>query len=371
MQEARGELLQRDAGRYPVAFFRSNGAPIESLLPQKNMDARRSCAIATEEHDQHLAIREPSYRIEQNEQLPQDDQRTEQKQTSGWNICMTALKTDDGYPVTHGRLCEYGPVLDSCDCLRDEIIRVFAEDFPNGVTERDYAAVLERLELRKRIHQAEGNPIISASKRAASFGLSCGIFFKRESGFHALIQKRSDQVATYQRGMTVVPSGMSNWRFCSPHEPDGKEKEWWGSYEPHDFRVTILDEYAEEVGSHKKLSENGRREDVLNHPFVQDLLTTYNPPIIYTGLALDLLTLRPEVCFAIIIEDPNWIKNTKIKLAADEFDITPGQITTVLISDMGACLTMMPPESTLPPSAAAFWYGIDTTKDLLGNERGT
>lgn len=381
VQNAGGELVERvynnHTYKYPAAFFPARGQSIETLLPIGNMDACRESAISTQDHEKYLAIREPAYRIIQNEQLDYLQQRTEFGQTNGWNVCMTRLHTAKGrHPVTEGRLCEYGPVLDSGDCLRDELIWTSIEKFSQGITDADYEAMWEALPLRREIHEREGNPLTSAQHRAAAFGISGAIVFRRrEDDQHCILTgKRSGEVATYQHAVSVVPSGMSNWRFTgNPRDsanPDGTAAKPFGTYREDYFRLTLLDEYAEEAGGGVQLSDiKGDPDDVLNAPFVQKLLHTHQAKIQYTGLALDLLTLRPEVCFVMVIDDVEWLGATRyernIVLTPDEYDRRGGLMSDP-ITDLEACLTRVNPEWTMPPSAAAALYGIDAAKELLG-----
>jgi hypothetical protein len=72
-----------------------------------------------------------------------------------------------------------------------------------------------------------------------------------------------------------------------------------------------------------------------------------------------------------LIQDPQWSERDDITIC-DEYKKNDGlRIPVPSIENQEECLKLMPPETTQPSGAAAFWYGIDAAKELLGIQRDT
>ena len=286
--------------RYPVVVLPNlTGQTLESILTRDSVDARES-AVAD---DRGMAVIDPFPRLQRWLAAHSDSTagRAQERTADGWNLCMRELRREpDGNLRMTARLGKYGMILDTCDALIDEAF--------SGVNDRPWA-------LRDRV-EAVDNPFLSARRRAAGIGIAAVITVVERDAegsyvLNALVGRRSANVGTYPDTWHVAPAGMFNWRFedQGPCDDDGPH---WSKYEPEDVLRSVLTEYAEETRSIRDMEENGLREVLDTHPAVVDLVA--NAQIEFTGIALDLANLRPEICVLIYVGDPDWAGKKVFKL---------------------------------------------------------
>ncbi|MFN0146547.1 MAG: hypothetical protein ACKVT1_08560 [Dehalococcoidia bacterium] len=369
----RGKMLQRWDGEtpvtYPVVVFPAvPGQTLASVLPANNVDSHRQSAARAE----RLAIRDPFPRLRRWMAANPGKSYAEalKATTSGWNLCMTSLKRDgDGHLVIGARLAEYGLILDSCDALIDE---TFLGDTDAAWPLRDAL-------------EAHENPFDSGLHRAAGIGIAAVVtVVEREpNGSHvlsALVGRRSKEVGTYQDTWHVAPAGMFNYRFGS-RRPHRDPLVRHGAYDSGDTLRSVLTEYAEETRNIAKLEDNTNREYLEGLEVVRDLVDVAQ--IEFTGIALDLANLRPEICVLIYVKDPAWHGKQEFALNY-EYDFEPSpvgharepgekrKLTAVPVARDGRplddALDILTPEQTVAAGAAAFWLGADRARQLFNDD---
>jgi ADP-ribose pyrophosphatase YjhB (NUDIX family) len=115
----------------------------------------------------------------------------------------------------------------------------------------------------------------------------------------AFLGIRSGKVGTYPATNHVVPAGMcntygTNYEVTDPNRPP-----------PPDYLETVMRcEFLEEWAQATEFESNKRREwaNLVNHAWEEQIERLVTAPLRLTGVAFDLLNLRPEVCATISVD---------------------------------------------------------------------
>ncbi|MEL6821534.1 MAG: hypothetical protein AAFP70_07230 [Calditrichota bacterium] len=218
----------------------------------------------------------------------------QQRSPGLWNgptYCMSRLDLLNGLQVN----CKTGNYFDaliSCDLLEFELLTTFGDKQPHF---NDYAAFTDSLQLRSALHQ-RGNPLLEDCGRSAAIGISTSILHRSRDGWRMLLRTCAPKIADKKHLLHVIPSGM-----MQPH----------GNAE-RDYSIlpTIYREYLEEVWLEEEAAaKEGNLDSLLQIPRLQSLhsmLSAGKAILQFTGIAADLLKLRPEICMQLILTDSQW-----------------------------------------------------------------
>lgn len=265
--------------------------------------------------------------------------------------------------------CELGSyfrALDTCDSLEWEILGEIKSHEVSG----DFD---QRLQLRRETHEKVKNPLRSGLFRSASIGISTLIVYRDEDTFQLWIRKRSGtHVAIQPNLISVIPS------FTFQPATHFFEKE---------FSVihNIFREYLEEIFSRPEPGEgevdwryfySDSRLQYLFH-----LMESGEAKLYLSGVVVNLLTLRPEICTVLLIRSSEWYPHHAWASEAGRFRLNLEWDTGVeATEDLGTLVACVPFAATdrelmgqaplsasqmSPPSAATFWLGVDLLRKLL------
>ncbi len=232
----------------------------------------------------------------------------------------------------------YFDMLDTCSAIEIELRAAI------GDGARQPAALDGNLRLRQAAHAAAGgDPLTSGAGRDAAIGLSMLVACRTGDGYRMRLAQRGDGGLGLGCGqLHVVPSGMFDFADAR-----------------RDYHVgaKLREEYAEELF--------GKAGPALE--YLDALLRTGGAQLLLTGVAMDLLNLRPEICTLLIIHTPEWFEQARQARLNDEFlpetaaGGFPGWVRLasdeVMIQESGLL-----PERMIPPGAAAFWMGVDVLR---------
>ncbi|WP_141747169.1 hypothetical protein [Streptomyces agglomeratus] len=190
----------------------------------------------------------------------------------------------------------YGKIMRSCDAMINEFA-LFAFLAGSNCSGMRPTTVLKCLPWRKRVHDAARSPgdlFLHPVDRAAGLGVAVATIM--DNGEHQKVVGlgwRSEEVGTYPACWHVIPAGM-----CNTHDTHrGRTLPNWY------LTTTMRSEYLEEWFNDLQL-EKGQmpywREQVVDRWKEK----AADRQIVLTGLAFDLLNLRPEVCAGVIV--PKW-----------------------------------------------------------------
>jgi len=201
----------------------------------------------------------------------------------------------------------------TADFLETELITKLARD-PHSEELK-----LEHLPRRKWLHDrltlaGVESPICNGSFRCAAIGISTlTLFYNRNAKCYCfLIHPRSGTLLTYKYLLHIVPSGMFQPIFESEDEGDLNNE--------YTVAHNIFREYYEEVYDNKDVRRSEDKPHATwfyDEPPLQTLFKMFatnreepsrGAKLYYTGLAVDLLNLKVDICALLVIREPDWFE---------------------------------------------------------------
>jgi len=149
--------------------------------------------------------------------------------------------------------------------------------------------VLKVLPWRRQVHAWDDLAalLVAPRGRACGLGVSLALVDDRSAGASVFVARRSSSVGTYPDVLHVVPSGMMNVHGDARHDPVQLAKL---------PRLAMMAEFLEECFDIDELSGHavGNFAKRVERQ-IEDMRLGHLEPA-FTGLAIDLLNLRTEVC---------------------------------------------------------------------------
>lgn len=224
-----------------------------------------------------------------------------------------------------------------------------------------------RLPARAQFHRQVGpNEALSSGRgRDAAVGVATLIVFNDNGVYKAILAQRSRRAATDPLFYHVIPAFI-----FQPSDDSFQHAGEWS------VRHQIYREYLEELFGMAENTAPERDDYFAQHPALLDLqsrMARGGAALYLTGLVLNLLTLRPEICALLLIHDPDWFpaisQGGEWTIHAAESE--DGRLITVPIENDEAFLGALPPDIhlTMPPQAVgAVWLGIDLAREKLARK---
>lgn len=247
----------------------------------------------------------------------------------------------------------YFDMIATCQALNQEII-----------DSSDH--VFMRLPLRAQYHRSVDplNAITRGRGRSAAIGGAVLIVFRHSSGYQAILAQRSASNATDPGSYHLLPAFI-----FQPQTTDVKACEWQFSY--HVYRELL----EELFGVSEIQSDDNHSEQVMQHPaiqYLQQLMQSNQAGLYLTGVSVNLLTLRPEICALLLIHDAGWYERISTPGSDIAMDTTAETLNglTLVPAENDAAVQAMIPDShlTIPPQAIpALWEGLDLARRLWQN----
>jgi hypothetical protein len=220
---------------------------------------------------------------------------------AGANIVLARVSAGDGIAMSVNT-ATYGQIVRTSDSLVNEFA-VFAHLSSRSAFRKrprplvfDGKDLLKVLPWRRQVHSWDDQDalLIAPRRRAAGLGVSLSLASQKADGAEVYVARRSSKVGTYPDVLHVVPSGMMNARAQGQHTAAEL------AALP---RLTMMSEFLEECFDVEELAGHSvgnfakRVEEKAEEFHVTDL----DP--LFTGLAVDLLNLRTEVCGVLDLTD--------------------------------------------------------------------
>lgn len=216
---------------------------------------------------------------------------------SGPTFALDQLRdTSDGWRMDckPGRYFQSLATSEACD----------AELMTALIPNPDEPVNIDALPLRRWAHEhARGrDPVLSGVGRSAAASVSTVVMTARPGGgYGILLAPRSTEVATHRLFNHVAPSGI-----FAPLDTDLTPPE-----DEFSVRRTLLREYLEELYSVEEYEVGTKPiHAITSEPEIvrlDKLISSGDAALYYTGISVNLLTLRPEICTLLLIQDPHWI----------------------------------------------------------------
>lgn len=195
----------------------------------------------------------------------------------------------------------YLTFIATCAALEWELLAAL-----ESVEKRRAPVDLSMLPHRRWLHATVADPVLDGSARDAAIGLLAVVILRNQDGtFSLVLPTRSEDTAIARSTLHVAPAGM-----FAPFSDDPLDV-------PGDYSVrwNILREFVEELYGNKKAEgpeSHFDRLDLSSEPPVQRLESLFaaspGSGLYLTGMSVNLLTLQPEVCLLLFIDDPDWVR---------------------------------------------------------------
>jgi hypothetical protein len=299
----------------------------------------------------------------------------------GHNICLRTMEFLDGQLKTplDCTVELYGNIMDSSDCIIDEVYLHFTYDtlYRKGLAQD----ALRHLPWRRNLHSGSGDPLDLLTRtegRAAGIGVAALTIFNKDGRFQAVRGLRSSKVGTLQEVYHVIPSGMTNVNLEDDVANQILLKDGY-------FNITLQveKEFLEEIFSQEWAQESESPTDSLpdlvkkhatRHLYGDK--SQYQASIHLTGIVFDLLNYRPEICCLILIRDKTWWEDHRA-LAPDQhemewhlnFEWVEKKVKLIDIADQILVEKAMPANKSVLSGLASFYLGVEKAQEILRRER--
>ncbi|NJL94548.1 MAG: hypothetical protein HC915_12910 [Anaerolineae bacterium] len=252
-------------------------------------------------------------------------------------------------PTLHltARLGSYFNMLMTCDALEHELRAACA----NG------APCPEAKALPLRQHLASPAALFDGHNRSAIIGMTVLVVYARDGTYWSLVGERSGRTAIEPGRLQVIPAGV-----FGPISAD-IAGEW-------DLQRGMLRETLEELFGLEDATPGqvplGYFADFPAYRRLVDLLAGGGAALRLAGIAVNLLTLRPEVCAVLLIHDPTWA--AQLDPQHISWEMAGRQLYHVPVAEDAAVLAALPADAAArftPQGSVALWAGLALARQEL------
>ncbi len=271
----------------------------------------------------------------------------------------------------------YFDMLMTCDALEHEL-----RDFFVNLIEEDHATITSQLKRRAQLHRiiSPDRAIFDGNGRSAAIGTSTLIVFNHAGRYETIIARRSQNTGVEASFYHVLPSFM-----FQPTGPEHFYEDEW------DVTHQIYREFLEELFGLPECDEINAPtayDYFYDHPalhYLEELMADGRASLHLTGIAMNLLTMRPDICTLLMIYDPAWYERVSrqkwdstidVELLTTAWETDRRKIVFAPIEDDVTLLTTLPnmvgadlQAHMTPQGSAALWLGIDMARDILRSKK--
>jgi hypothetical protein len=213
---------------------------------------------------------------------------------AGANVVLAKISANPNLAISVNT-ATYGQIMRTCDSLVNEFA-VFADQaYRSAFRKRPRPLafsgedLLKVLPWRRQVHSWDDEDalLLAPRQRAAGLGVSLSLVDVRNEGASAFVARRSSNVGTYPDVLHVVPSGMMNVHgdlLAARDELTALP------------RLAMMSEFLEECFDITELSGHSAGNFARRVTDKIDELQLHGLEPAFTGLAIDLLNLRADVC---------------------------------------------------------------------------
>jgi hypothetical protein len=210
----------------------------------------------------------------------------------------------------------------------------------------------------------------SSSGRSSAIAVSTLLVFNEGHEYRYFARRRSPHVFVHSGLYHVVPSFM-----FQPMTGVNQQKL------EYDIIHNVLREYSEEVFSRTDVGKADAADNYnyfYNFPevkMIKEMLDTGSARLFVSGIALNLLNLRPEILTLLIIHDAKWFKDLKSDIKFCQFEFVPESITEQIDSvamslPLNDQRILQPgnafaPEHCVAPGGACLMIGIGLAREIV------
>ncbi len=249
-----------------------------------------------------------------------------------------------------GALGRYYDMLATCAALERELHDAVLDGAMRAPARTTY---------HRQVPPAEA--LLSGQRRSAAIGIGVLTVYNDCGQYKALLARRSEKTAFDSGLFHVLPAMM----FQSTTANFADRREW-------SVKHQIFREVLEELFNMPEERQPPRWDYFYAQPALRYLLALLESgaaQLLATGIALNLLTLRPEICALLLIHDAEWYK--RVSAADSDMPLATAaetvrdSLTSAPIDSDEEFLAHFPPRLHLrmPAQATAtLWLGIDLAR---------
>jgi hypothetical protein len=361
----RHEVMKWVGSIFPCAIFR----PTKNQIHDPDLVLDPELRNVEEKLEPHLAVAGQTYL----ELL----QRTPASPWDGTTYRMTRIEATNQLKIS----CALGGFFDALktsEMLEFEILKEAAGQ-GGTLNSATFTSFHRRLGLRAFVERASEDAVVNGTGRSCAVGIETLLVFKGNKGaYYALLAERSaDKVSLHTDLVDVVPS------FMFQPVVDWYEEEYSVTH-------NIFREYLEEVFNIEDVKHprghpfHNYFYDNPNLVYLQDLLRSDKAELLLTGVAMNLLNLRPDICTLLLIKEPEWYQNHSVGRRVQGLNLDKAELVDEyksideihasgkkgnrimrLPSDFILKENSVQPNDFAPPGAAALYLGLQAAKDRL------
>lgn len=233
------------------------------------------------------------------------------------------------------------------------------------------------MRLRKSLHEAVQNPVRDGAGRSAAIDISTLIAYRdasqNSSDYQLLLRRRGKKGVPLRAGLLhVVPGFMFQPTVTTNFS--------------NEFSIThnVYREYLEEIFSVPEmelLPENTHWNQFYSDvrlQYLMSLISEGSAKLYFTGVAINLMNLRPEVCTLLVIDNPEWYKrcqgkseygwkfNSEFANKKDKLVSGSKLVSSLTLAEDNEMFKTgnLDPHEMVPAGAAAFWLGVDVLQKI-------
>lgn len=279
------------------------------------------------------------------------------------------LEYQDETLKIHGGLTRYVSCLASQDELEWELLKKLSKWIGKGTSSTNWGIFSKKLSLRNKVEKIPGDWIKSEQGRCNGLAISTLIIFRDTNGTYCVMfGKRALKTAAGSDLFHVIPACM--------FQPElGNHKAEWS------IEHNIFKEYGEELFN-KKLNKRAvdPRYFYSKWECVAELRKALEnqsrAQLLPTGVVMNLLNLRPEICALLLVHDADWWAMQMAKMETN-WEYHPRE---EIFSILGKARTHYNIDSVeeqfyedfdnntglwVPAGLAAFWLGVDAAREII------
>jgi hypothetical protein len=351
-------ILERCGEVYPVAVYPASKS--QSRFPDSvllSLDERRT-------PDQDNLVQDSTLR-----QLVAQIGRAMLQNRATFTMKELVIDRDQSGSMTQvGLKCGLGTyfkALDTCDSLEWEILSKITN--LSDSSNKAFEQFDSQLALRSALHTKVANPVRYGSCRSAAIAISTLVAYNDAGTYNLWVKLRSaNAVAVHANLIHVIPS------FMFQPATDYLKEEF-------SVKHNIYREYLEEVFNEPEPQEGeaGHWRYFYDDPrlrYLRRLLYAQKAELYFSGVAVNLLNLRPEICTVLLIRSSAWCNSQKFHFnlewasALNQENNQENVIARVPYKARDEELMQEAPlhaNKMVSPGAAAFWLGIDVLRNVL------
>jgi hypothetical protein len=259
---------------------------------------------------------------------------------------------------------DYFSGFDSCEVLKWELMKAIYQKERQGYSRGQILEGLPTmLPLRASITDATQGNVFSGAGRAATLGVAMFFAFVDKNGEYryAVGRRAKKEGVAVQPGLIhVAPAGM----FQS--ERDLRDiNSTKALYEETSAKKRILCEYLEEIhGDEKYAVATESFEQMMQHKYLKEITRLTEEGkchFFFSGVAVDLVNLRPELCFVLLVKE---YSEMLVEHPFGNFEYNKKEVLKNPIKDLEAeRLPQFRPEEMVASGAACIWEGYKLLKE--------